>query len=337
MRALTESGHRMRERVNDAIRCAFEAHRERDASNPLLAVGDYLLQTRGKMLRGILLLDSCRAVGGDPDSVMLAAAGTEYGHLASLVHDDLIDRDDRRRGRRSVWREYGADLAVLSGDLLIFQAYRCLAMCGDTVPPERVVRVLDVLSAGCIDMCLGQALETELTGNCGATPAQYLDVARYKTASLFRTAVESGAILGGGTGEQIAAVRRFAEDVGIAYQMVDDILPYTTEADKLEKSGDSDLRNRRVTLPVIYALEAGNEPERRALLKAFGAGPDASDAATTHAEVTAILTQSGALDRIADEVQCLHQVALGHLEELPHNEGRASLAQLSQSLVGRRT
>ena len=156
------------------------------------------------MLRGRMLLEACRAVGGDPEEVLSAAAGTEYGHLASLVHDDIVDRDEFRRGKPSVWHKYGSDLAILTGDLFIFEAFHALSLCRHTsIAAERIVRVLEVLSTACIELCLGQAAEERFIKNCTAHSGDYIEMIRLKTGSLFRASLESGAILGGGTEEQI--------------------------------------------------------------------------------------------------------------------------------------
>jgi geranylgeranyl diphosphate synthase type I len=282
-----------------------------------------------------MLLEACRAVGGDPEHVLYAAAGTEYGHLASLVHDDLIDRDELRRGKKTIWREYGSDYAILTGDLFIFQAYLCLAQCRHTVAAERVVRVLEVLSRSSIDLCIGQALEERMIGNCDITSDAYIEMVRGKTGSLFRAAVESGAILGGGDDKAVDAIRVYGESLGIAFQIVDDLLPYTSREAVMLKPVTSDVQNRRVTLPIIYALELADAADRRTLLAIFDGHAEGMSPKAAHATVQFILRRSGALVRADREVKRLYTLAIDQLADLPNNNGRESLRQIARFAVRR--
>jgi geranylgeranyl diphosphate synthase type I len=297
-------------------------------------VSRYALSGGGKKLRGIMLLEACRAVGGDPEQVLYAAAGTEYGHLASLVHDDLMDQDEMRRGKQAIWRAYGSDYAILTGDLFIFQAYLCLAHCRHTVSAERVVRVLEVLSQASIDLCIGQSLEAQMVGDCATRVEAYLEMVRGKTGSLFRATVESGAILGGGNDQQVAAIRCYGEALGIAFQIVDDMLCYTGRDTLLRKSTMSDVQNRRVTLPILYALESGSEADRQLLRQIFGS-ERGGDIRQLHRTVIGILKRTGALARAEREAQRLYQEAINALSVLPPNSGRDTLRFLAQAAIRR--
>ncbi|HEY8743571.1 MAG TPA: polyprenyl synthetase family protein, partial [Chloroflexota bacterium] len=156
----------------------------------------YAVGPQGKMMRPALMLEACRAVGGKPEQILPAVAGTEYGHTASLIHDDLIDGDGIRRGQEAVHRRYGLDYAVLGGDYLIFQTYHCFTRCAALgVPSDRVLRAIALLSATCMEMCEGQALEAELVGNCDVTRALYLQVIHLKTATFTASAAQIGAVL----------------------------------------------------------------------------------------------------------------------------------------------
>ena len=253
----TESHQQEITNINEMLHSVLDIHSSIHPTNSLITISKYALSTGGKMLRGRMLLEACRAVGGDPEEVLHAAAGTEYGHLASLVHDDIIDMDEIRRGKHSVWHAYGSDLAILTGDLFIFEAFHSLSLCRHTIAAERVARVLEVLSAACIELCLGQVAEMRFTKNCTARSEDYLEMIRLKTGSLFRASLESGAILGGGTEEQIKAVSIYGEKLGLAFQIVDDLLPYTSSEQVTGKPKTSDIKNHRVTLPILYALENG--------------------------------------------------------------------------------
>jgi geranylgeranyl pyrophosphate synthase len=322
-------------RINEVSHQALDIYDQPGNSNPLLDACKYALSASGKMMRGVMLLQACRAVGGNVEDIMHAAAGTEYGHLASLVHDDLMDLDEMRRGQRTVWRVYGSDFAILVGDLLIFETFHSLSLCRHRVPAERIARALEVIARSCVELCLGQAMELPLIGNCSARHDDYIEMIRYKTGSLFRGALESGAILGGGTDEQATALREFGDRLGIAFQIVDDLLCYTVQDEILRKPTLSDIRNHRVTLPIQYALEDAAEEDRRILYEIFERGLFDDQLTMAHDAVMAILQRTGASTRAEQEAQRYQQEALEHLAVLPRNEGREYLEMIAHLAVKR--
>jgi len=322
-------------RIDETMRRVLEDQDDPNAINQLLEIGRYTLSSQGKMLRGVMLLEACRTVGGNPEHIMYAATGTEYGHLASLIHDDMIDQDELRRGQRTIWSKYGADYALLIGDLFIFEAYYCLARCRYTVPAERVARALEVLARACIDLCFGQALEAQLQGNDLICTEDYIKMVRSKTGSLFCTALESGAILGGGTEEQIAAIREYGENLGIAFQIVDDVLSYTSHDNLLRKPTISDTKNRRITLPVLYALETTDQVDRGTLQKIFVEAKVDGELAIIHGLVTAILHRSGAIHYAKQVALDFQRRALQCLTLLEDNPGRQCLDMIARIVVER--
>lgn len=332
---LSEAYKSLTVHINETSERVLDIHRRSVPPNRLLDACTYALSASGKMLRGVMLLQACCAVGGDPEDVMYAAAGTEYGHLASLVHDDLMDLDEQRRGQTTVWREYGSDTAVLTGDLFIFEVFHCLSLCRQRVPAERIVRVLEVISRACIELCLGQSQEIPLIGNCSANSAEYIEMVRNKTGSLFRAALASGAILGGGTEEQVAALDAYGDHLGIAFQIVDDLLCYTGQDQVMRKSTLSDIRNHRVTLPIQYALEAADGADHQVLREVFEYGLFDDDLFVAHDIVSAILERTGARAR-AERAALDHQrQAFECLKVLPENTGRDYLEMIAHLVVKR--
>lgn len=322
-------------RIQDTLCEVLDIHRDFHSVNPLLKIGDYALAARGKMLRGILLLKACQAVGGTPEQILYAAAGTEYGHLASLVHDDMMDRDEVRRGQPTVWKAYGSDLALLAGDLFIFEAYHSLSLCRHVIPADRVARTFEVLSRACIDLCLGQAREAQLTGNCDASISDYIEMIRQKTGSLFQAALESGAILGGGSEEQIVALRTFGDQLGIAFQIIDDLLPYLVQETTLRKPTESDVKNRRITLPILYAFQKATPEEYTLLRQIFEEGWLADEPARAKELILDILQRTGALETAREEALRYQQRALAQLECLPANGGTDFLIQAAELAIHR--
>ena len=322
-------------RIEETSHQVLKIHQYAEKPNFLMEACQYALSASGKMMRGGMLLQACQAVGGDPEDILYAAAGTEYGHLASLVHDDLMDQDETRRGQPTVWRQYNSDSAILVGDLFIFETFHCLSLCRHRVAAERVARALEAISRACIELCLGQAMEMPFIRNCSAGSAEYIEMIRHKTGSLFRAALECGAILGGGTDEQVAALREYGEALGIAFQIVDDLLCYTGQDQMIRKSTLSDIRNHRVTLPIQYALEAASVEDRQTLQTIFEEGQLDDDLLAAHEIVIAILERTGALARAEQEATHYQRKALERLTLLPQNEGHGYLTMAAHMVVGR--
>lgn len=308
-----------------------------DQGNQLEAAIQHALASPGKYVRSLLMLDSCRAVGGDPDVIFPAALGAEYGHMASLIHDDIMDGDTSRRGQDAAYIKYGMDTAVLAGDALIFLAYLGHIECHDRgVSAERTLAAIRTLSLTCIAMCRGQALESGATGKLDTTEEEYFEIIGAKTAAFCRSACEIGAILGGGSDADIDQLGLFGYHLGVAFQIVDDLLCYDASGANLGKSSLSDLRNQRVTLPIIYALR-NSSPTQRARIATLFAPTSASDGALLerYTELTGILCETHALDRARAIAQTHTQLARSSLDRLQPSEPRDRLGALATLLMVR--
>lgn len=308
-----------------------------DQDNQLAEAIQHALASPGKYVRSLLMLDSCRAVGGDPDGVLPAALGAEYGHMASLIHDDIMDGDTSRRGQDAAYVKYGLDTAVLAGDALIFLAYLGHIECHDRgVSAERTLAAIRSLSLTCIAMCRGQTLESASTGNLDTTEEDYFDIIGAKTAAFCRSVCEIGAILGGGSDADIDYLGLFGYHLGVAFQIIDDLLCYDASGANLGKSSLSDLRNQRVTLPIIYALR-GSSPTQRARIATLFTPTNATDGALLerYTELTAILCETHALDRARGVAQTHTQLARSSLERLKPSDPRERLSALATLLMVR--
>jgi len=315
---------------------SFDEHAGEWVESPVVAAIRHTLSGQGKMVRATVLLEACRAVDGDADLLVAAATGIEYGHLASLVHDDLIDGDAVRRGRGTVWREFGATNAIVAGDLLVFAAFHALAACRSRLPSDRIVRALEIVTKAGIETCFGEALELTLAGDVTVSAARYVRMARAKTGSLVRGAAEGGAVLGGGCGEQVAAMRAYGEHLGVAFQLIDDLLPYVGDARTLGKPVESDLRNRRATLPLLFALERCTAVERRAVAAAFARSDlGEADAAELYGWVADMLRRTSALRRTRRAAADHCRAALWALSPLAHNDGVRHLRAIAAAVLDR--
>lgn len=294
----------------------------------------HALRSPGKMFRPILLLQSAAAVGGTIAHVLPAAIGTEIGHVASLVHDDIIDDDDLRRGQPTVHAKFGAANAIVAGDVLLFELFRCLAECRRSgAADSRIVSALEVVAHAGIDLCRGQSLEAELTASASHDLDLYILMIQLKTGALFSGACRAGAILGGGSDSQAAALGRFGSELGVAFQICDDLLTYIGHSDEaIGKSLLSDIRNQRMTLPIILAYrDAG--PETEQLLTASLSGLLKPKVALN--TVRDALSRSGAVERSRELALAHAREAVDALNALRPGPNRDQLAQYAIRAIER--
>ncbi|SDS93447.1 polyprenyl synthetase family protein [Actinoplanes derwentensis] len=266
------------------------------------AIVRYALLPAGKMIRPIMTLHCAAAVGGDPEPVLPAALALEYVHVATLVHDDIIDNDDVRRGRASVPAAYGVPNAIIAGDQLIFDAFAAITGSQHAgLPAGGVVAAVSALAEAGAALCRGQSLESRLAGDLSVGVEPYLEVARLKTGALFRAACQVGAALGGADPATIGALADYGEQLGIAFQIRDDLLSYTEQPDLIGKSTTSDLSNGRATLPVLLAWAASSPDGRTALTGALRDGAASQAAVTLVADAVRATTALERSYALADE------------------------------------
>ena len=232
----------------------------------------HLIRSGGKRLRPYLTLKSCELMGGDPELALPYAAAVEMFHTFTLIHDDIMDNDDLRRGSPTVHTQWGVPLAIVSGDLLFAKVYSAMLEPGSSgkLSKERVVSCIESLTNAAVILSEGQALDI-LQSNVGdVSEEDYIYMVGGKTSALFRTCAEVGCIVGGGSQEEASKLGSFAWDAGIAFQIVDDILGVTADEATLGKPVGSDVREGKKTLITIKALENASPEERRTLEKALG-------------------------------------------------------------------
>jgi len=210
----------------------------------------------GKRLRPILCLLTCQATGGDPDQALPAAAAIELVHNFSLVHDDIEDKSHLRRGRPTVWKVWGMPQAINAGDGLIALAHLAMQRLADrAVPSRRVFIALEILDQACLALTEGQYLDLSFEARLDVDVKQYLSMIRGKTAALLSAAAQLGAIVAGSDPESIARYRRFGQNLGLAFQIVDDILGIWGDPQVTGKPAADDIQQRKKTLPIVRALE----------------------------------------------------------------------------------
>ena len=239
---------------------AIEAEFERDTVSSVPAITDigaYLRAGGGKRIRPALLLLSSKLLGYTGQGAIKLGAVVEIVHTATLVHDDIIDEAEIRRGRPSANSTWGNSRCVLAGDWLYMQAFKIALQ-------ERNLKILDVLIDLTQQMVEGELLQMEKLGKC-VSLQEHVDLIFRKTACLFETSMRLGAVLGGASEEQERRLGEYGRNLGMAFQIVDDVLDLTATEDILGKPVASDLREGKVTMAVIHALERCTAEERAAI------------------------------------------------------------------------
>ena len=295
---------------------------ERQASSNIQVIayiGDYLRRSGGKRVRPALTILSNYAAGGDganQSSIRLATV-MEFLHTATLVHDDVIDRAETRRNRPSINAEFGNQTAVLMGDWLYMSAF-------ETSLAERSLPVLDILTAVTRKMTEGELLQLMLLGRTDISEEQYFDVIARKTAYLFSACCEIGALLSGADGETQNLLRDYGMNLGIAFQLVDDLLDFTGTEEVLGKPAGADLLEGKVSLPLIFLLQRA--PEMRAAIQTVIA--DANYETVSRSSLLAALERTGALalahERAIEYAEAA-RAALDGLNGSPHAEALRSI------------
>ncbi len=322
-------GHRD---TRDLLRAELERRWPGDGAT-LDRLARHALLPAGKLLRPLLLLESARAVGGSAEPLLPAALGVEYLHVGSLVHDDVIDGDALRRGRPTVAAGHGSAQAVVAGDALILGAFAVLAECGELgLPAAPLLETVRVLARAGLDLCHGQLAEAELCGDIDCGTDRYLRMCALKTGALFRGACRAGAVLGGGSPAQQAALGRYAEHLGLAFQLHDDLLPYVADAAVTGKPALSDLANRRPTFPLLSGYRLAGPDGREVLRRALEGAVPAREA---FGPVAAVLAETGALEAAAGRALLEARRAKDALVSLPGADPAGVLAGAADLAVER--
>lgn len=306
-----------------------EEEYRRQASSNIQAIdylGDYLQSSGGKRVRPALLILANYSVGGNAKSenVIRLATVMEMLHTATLVHDDIIDNADLRRNRPSVNARFGNQTAVLMGDWLYMSAF-------ETSLRERSLRILDILTRLTRKMTEGELLQLTSLGSTEISEETYFDILRRKTAYLFSTCCEIGAILGGATTQAAGALRDYGLNLGIAFQLADDLLDFTSDTSVLGKASGADLAEGKLTLPLI--LLRNKRPEIVEALRTVMC--DGNYARISRDHLLDMLKRDGTLDETRSRAEEYASAARKNLDVLPETEYREALGDLPAFVIER--
>lgn len=288
-------------------------------------VAEHLISSGGKRLRPMLTLASAALYGYQGDNHIKLATSVEFLHTATLLHDDVVDESDLRRGKSTARMIWGNQASVLVGDFLLGQAFRMMVEVGS-------LEALDVLSSAACVIAEGEVLQLSVSKNMETTEDDYLSVIRAKTAALFAAAAEVGPIVANAGKSERNALKSYGTNLGLAFQLVDDALDYGGKAADLGKNVGDDFREGKITLPVILAYRRGTEKERAFWREAIETG-DNSDANLEKA--LGLITKYGALaDTIARAVH-YGTIARDALAPLPETPWKSALLEVIDFCIER--
>jgi octaprenyl-diphosphate synthase len=280
-----------------------------------------MLSAGGKRLRPRITLLSAEACGGSYLDHLHLAAYMELIHVATLIHDDVVDNAQTRRGVNATAVDYGNRVSVLAGDYLFAWIFKNVTM---NYPHP----VPNILSATLADICDGEVLQLQALGNLDLPIETYVEIARKKTASLFAASAACGAIMGGGDTSEIEALRAFGESFGIAFQMRDDLLDITADERSLGKRAANDLTERKTTLPLIAALASGNGSFRAQVRHFYDAGVNDAIPAIVDG-----IDREGGLSGTREQIARFVARAKAALEPIGACAAKKALTKLTDALV----
>lgn len=298
-------------------------HESRSVVDMVSDISRHILAAGGKRIRPALLLMSARAAGRQNEWTLKLAACMELLHTATLMHDDVVDHSNTRRGVITAHERWGSSASVLSGDVMFAKAMRILVDYGD-------LTVLDAVTSAIIRVCEGEVMELAVHGELRLAVDTYVRIIDAKTASLISVCCRVGGIAGGASPEMIAALTRFGLHLGRAFQIMDDLMDLTAEEAEWGKPIGKDLKEGRITLPLIHTLQQAS-PADSSRLRQLIASPEI-DAADVQ-EAVRLAQRYGGLAAARDEAETQVRLAKEYLAVLPPSEARAALNAIADYAI----
>ncbi len=288
-------------------------------------VSEYIVMSGGKRLRPLVVLLSARALGYDGEQHVRAAAIIEFIHTATLLHDDVVDSSERRRGRDSANMVFGNQASVLVGDFLYSRAFQMMVDIDS-------MRVMQILADATNTIAAGEVMQLMNVHDPDTTEDAYRQVIYRKTAQLFEAGAQIAAVLAGESEAVEASMVRYGQSLGTAFQLVDDALDFNASPEELGKNLGDDLAEGKATLPLIYAMQRGDEAQRELIRSAIlDGGLDKLD------RITAIIESTGALQYTSARAQEAADLAIGALSDIPDSDYKQALVAIAEFAVQRRS
>jgi geranylgeranyl diphosphate synthase type I len=294
----------------------------------------HIIDAGGKRLRPFLVLKSCKLVGGNIEDALATASSLELLHTFTLLHDDIMDQDEKRRGVPSVHVKWGVPIAIIAGDLLFAKVYEAITKFTDTkrVKPKRILQVVKEISEVTVVLCEGQTQDIMFETKETVSEAEYFKMIEGKTAALFETSARCGGLLGGGTKTQVKCLGEYGFYAGIAFQVIDDVLALTADEKVLKKPVGNDIREGKRTLMIVYALEKASKSQRKQILESLG-NKDASNEQIK--ETIGLIEKLGAIRYAKKLADRYIKKAKKALSGFPYSEDKEALLNLADLIFDR--
>ncbi len=284
----------------------------------------------GKRMRPAMAIACCGAVGGDRSKAVPLAVAVEYIHNFTLIHDDLMDGDAKRRGMDTIHIGYGMPTAVLAGDALFAKAYQII--CGLDVPADRMRAAMKYVSDAVWDLARGQQMDVNNEGQI-VTEEVYIETIKLKTSVLFAAAAAGGAIIGGADDETVRAINEYALELGLGFQMFDDYLGIAGDESKTGKSVGNDIRKGKCTCMVTHAIRTIKDPAVLEEFKGILGNMDATDEQCARAKQ--ILQDAGSIDYALGLARQKVDNAIAKISSLPESEDKEFMVALANFAINR--
>jgi len=284
------------------------------------SISHYIINSGGKRLRPLMVLLSSRACGIDQHnrSRILAAAMIEFIHTATLLHDDVVDASDTRRGVKTAHRNFGNESTILVGDFLYSRAFQMMVQIGQ-------MRVMEIMANTTNTIAEGEVLQLIHCGNPDITETEYMDVIYRKTGKLFEAGVSIGAVLADQSQIVESSLTEYGRHLGIAFQLIDDVFDYSSSVEIMGKNIGDDLAEGKPTLPLIYALERCNSQEQLMIREAIE-NKNSKDSE----QIIECIKSCGALALATEKAKATSEKAIKALEDLPESQYKDALIKLAR-------
>ncbi|MDP5254402.1 MULTISPECIES: octaprenyl diphosphate synthase [unclassified Vibrio] len=287
-------------------------------------LGFYIVSGGGKRLRPLLAVLSAKALGYQGEHHITAAAFIEFIHTATLLHDDVVDESDMRRGKATANAAFGNAASVLVGDFIYTRAFQMMT-------ELESMKILRLMSEAVNVIAEGEVLQLMNCNDPNTTEASYMQVIYSKTARLFEAATQIGAILNQASPEVELALQNYGKYLGTAFQLIDDVMDYDADGEAMGKNVGDDLAEGKPTLPLLHAMHHGNDQQAQMIRKAIEQG----NGLDKLSDIQAAMAQTGALDYTRDRAQLEAKKAIAELDILPESDYKQALIALAHMSVER--
>lgn len=310
------------DQLDDAIKAYIK---DEEPKNLIDAVRQYPY-AGGKRMRPAMVLASCAAVGGKKENAVPIAVAIEYIHNFTLIHDDLMDGDERRRGMETSHVKYGMQTAVLAGDALFAKSIQVIA--NADIPPKKMKEILQIITQAVWDLARGQQMDINFENGTEVTVEDYIEMIRLKTSVLFAAGAASGAVVGGASKRFVKAIHEYAMLLGVAFQIYDDVLGIMGDPAKTGKSAGNDIRKGKNTLIVCHAkAKIRNKKKMEKFLEILGKSDATEEEIQTARE---ILDEYGCIKFAKDTAEKYRDKAIKKLNCLPESKEKQFMIDLAE-------